>query len=267
MTSPYLSQEELELLVDIAKEAGEAIMDIYMADERGIEFKDDNSPLTAADLASHHVICRRLEQAFADIPVMSEESADIPFETRREWPKYWLVDPLDGTKEFINRNGEFTVNIALIADGKAVAGVVYVPVTDKCYVGELTYGAWLHHQGNIRVLAGSEGPGPVPVVVGSRSHPSAELAGYLERLGEHSILSVGSSLKFCMLAEGKADLYPRLGPTCEWDTAAAQAVLESAGGSVIDYLSGGPLRYNTKASLLNPWFIATAPGWNNEMAK
>ncbi len=260
MTSPYLSQEELELLVDIAKEAGEAIMDIYMADERGIELKDDNSPLTAADLASHNVICRRLKQTFPDIPVMSEESNEIPFERRSAWSEYWLVDPLDGTKEFINRNGEFTVNIALIVDGQAVAGVVYVPVTSKCYVGELTQGARVIHQGETVTLVGNTAGNRAPVVVGSRSHPSPELAGYLERLGEHTILPVGSSLKFCMLAEGKADLYPRLGPTSEWDTAAAQAVLESAGGLVVDYVSGEPLRYNSKESVLNPWFVACAPG-------
>ncbi|MCF1431964.1 MAG: 3'(2'),5'-bisphosphate nucleotidase CysQ [Shewanella sp.] len=265
VNSQPLSSEQLSQLEAIAREAGATVMSAYQSDEQGVIYKADNSPVTTADLASHRMICNRLASAFADIPVMSEEAADIPYTIRQNWSCYWLIDPLDGTKEFINRNGEFTVNIALIDHGRAVAGVVYAPVPDKCYIGQLGQGAWLIHQGHRQRLPISLEKRAVPVVVGSRSHPTIELAGYLDKLGEYRMLSVGSSLKFCMLAEGVADLYPRLGPTSEWDTAAAQAVLESAGGSVVDYVSGEPLRYNSKESLLNSWFIAIAPGINPGM--
>ncbi|MGI2259765.1 3'(2'),5'-bisphosphate nucleotidase CysQ [Shewanella sp. GXUN23E] len=259
-----LSAEQLSALEAIARDAGQAIMSVYHGAEHSGEvnvmLKADASPVTAADLASHQLICERLAGEFAGIPVMSEEAADIPYAIRQTWSRYWLIDPLDGTKEFIKRNGEFTVNIALIDQGRAVAGVVYAPVLDKCYIGQRGMGAWLTHQGCQQQLPMSRDKRILPVVVGSRSHPSAELAGYLDKLGEHQMLSIGSSLKFCLLAEGLADLYPRLGPTSEWDTAAAQAVLESAGGRVLEYETGKPLTYNRGDSIINPWFVASAPG-------
>ncbi|MCH1928888.1 3'(2'),5'-bisphosphate nucleotidase CysQ [Shewanella sp. A25] len=248
-------------VVEIAKSAGEAIMAIYGQDDFAICQKQDDSPVTAADLAAHRVIVAALSAQFADIPVMSEEAADIPWDERRVWESYWLIDPLDGTKEFIKRNGEFTVNIALIHQGVAVAGVVYAPVLNTFYYGAKDLGAWRLCEDKERALTASKASRKTPIVVGSRSHLSPDVTSYLEKLGEHELLSVGSSLKFCMLAEGKADIYPRLGPTSEWDTAAAQAVLESAGGKVLHYDSGLPLTYNQKPEILNPYFIATAPGW------
>jgi len=187
--------------------------------------------------------------------VVSEESDEQTKSKRTALPIYWLVDPLDGTKEFIKRNGEFTVNIALIVDGISVFGAVGVPVQNKLYWGGNAYGCWLEDDAGVRALSVSTKPDNALLrVVGSRSHVNAETAEYLAKLGEHELVSVGSSLKFCLLAEGKADLYPRLGPTCEWDTAAAQAVLEGAGGKV-ETLEGQPLRYS-KVDILNPWFVA-----------
>ncbi len=238
----------------LAKEAGEQILRIYNT-EFSVEQKDDKSPLTAADMASHHTIVPGLESLTPDIPVLSEESAGIPYEQRAAWRNYWLIDPLDGTKEFIKRNGEFTVNIALIQDGVPVLGVVHVPVTGVSY-------AACAGQGAIKEVPG-EGDKPIKVrklpdgpcaVVGSRSHQGDSLKAFLAKLGEHEIVSMGSSLKICLVAEGVADVYPRLGPTSEWDTAAAHCVVEQAGGSLTD-LDMKPLRYNSKESLLNPFFF------------
>lgn len=244
----------LEQLVDISRRAGDAILEWYEGD-MGITQKADDSPLTKADLASHEVINAELTRLWPDIPVLSEESADIPWETRKHWQQYWLVDPLDGTKEFINRNGEFTVNIALIRDHKPVMGVVYVPVTDVCYFGARGLGAW-RQQGAVDATAiDVRRPAAEPaIIVGSRSHANPELASQLNQLGPHELTSMGSSLKFCRVAEGLADFYPRLGPTCEWDTGAAQAVVEAAGGQVVK-TDGSPLAYNSKEVYLNPHFF------------
>ena len=260
-TAQTLTKQDLLQVVAIAKAAGDAIMTVYGQDDFSVNHKADDSPVTAADLAAHHVIGAALAQQFVGIPIMSEEAADIAWDVRRQWHTYWLIDPLDGTKEFIKRNGEFTVNIALIHQGVAVAGVVYAPVLDTYYYGAKHLGAWRQQADQKSPLLGAKTPREIPIIVGSRSHLSPGLAQYLQQFGEHDILSVGSSLKFCMLAEGSADLYPRLGPTSEWDTAAAQAVLESAGGTVVCYDSGEPLTYNQKSDILNPYFIATAPGW------
>ncbi|MCK8043273.1 3'(2'),5'-bisphosphate nucleotidase CysQ [Shewanella sp. 1CM18E] len=262
MTTPMFKQEWLESAVAIALEAGEQIMTVYASDEFGVETKDDASPVTAADLASHEVIVKRLKLLTPDIPVMSEESTDIDWNERQHWPAYWLIDPLDGTKEFIKRNGEFTVNIAFIVGDRAVAGVVYAPVLDKCFYGAIARGAWVEHAGTKQQLcsANSDYDG-APRIVGSRSHISPGLEAYLQDTGEHQMKSVGSSLKFCLLAEGEADIYPRLGLTSEWDTAAAQAVLESAGGKVVQFDTGKRLDYNQKEDILNPYFIAYAPHW------
>ena len=246
--------KQAQQLLDIAREAGRAILAVYHQDF-SVEHKADESPLTAADLASHRVIVQRLGEIDPSIPVLSEEGADIPFEQRRAWPRYWLIDPLDGTREFVKRNGEFTVNIALIDEGRAVAGVVHVPVSGISYVGQLNEGAWK--------IDADDKSQPIQVnkkrprtlrVAGSRSHAGDSLKRFLDRVGDHEIVSMGSSLKLCLVAEGAADIYPRLGPTSEWDTAAAQAVVEAAGGSVTD-TQLQPLRYNTKESLLNPHFL------------
>jgi len=255
-----LGPRTLEQICQIAKKAGAAIMEIYDGDH-AVEFKDDKSPLTAADKASHEVIAAGLKALTPDIPILSEEGRDIPYQERKNWERFWLVDPLDGTKEFIKRNGEFTVNIALIEGNTPVLGVVYVPVPDKMYVGVVGEGAF--------VQQGEEEPGSIQVrradpengltVVMSRSHPSAELAEYLKNINVAEALPVGSSLKLCVVAGGKADLYPRLGPTMEWDTAAGQAVVLAAGGTV-KTLDGEDLSYN-KENLLNPHFIVKGAGF------
>ncbi len=244
----------LAALVDISQRAGLAILEWYDGD-MGITRKADDSPLTRADLASHELIAAELARLWPEIPVLSEESADIPWETRRTWSKYWLVDPLDGTKEFINRNGEFTVNIALISNHRAVMGVVHVPVKNVSYFGASDAGAWRQQTNSPAQAIRVRQPAAEPaIIVGSRSHANPELAGQLEQLGPHELISMGSSLKFCRIAEGLADFYPRTGPTCEWDTAAAQAVLEAAGGKVVK-IDGTPLNYNSKEVYLNPHFF------------
>ena len=245
-------------LLDIARAAGQQIMRVYTT-EFTVEMKEDKSPVTDADYAAHQVIVADLRRITPDLPVLSEESADIPFAERRRWDSYWLVDPLDGTKEFINKNGDFTVNIALIQNGVPVVGVVYVPVTGMSYYGSVGVGAFKRDQdgqaSSIKVRTLVEGR-PVKVVA-SRSHRGELLDGYLAKLGPHETVSRGSSLKFCLVAEGIADVYPRLGPTSEWDTGAGHAVLLAAGGQVIG-MDGKPLPYNSKESLLNPHFIAYA---------
>lgn len=246
------------LLPQVSALAGRAcaeILEVYQRDDFGIEQKSDESPLTQADLASHRCIVAGLPE-LSDIPILSEESAAMDFSERKCWRRYWLVDPLDGTKEFIKRNGEFTVNIALIDGGRPVLGVVSVPVTDRHYFAAEGVGAFVRQgEGPTSSIAVRDLSDDHPLaVVGSRSHPSPQLQGYLDRLGSHETVAMGSSLKFCLIAEGKADLYPRLGPTSEWDTAAAQCVVEQAGGMVTD-LQLRPLEYNTKESLLNPHFL------------
>jgi len=238
----------------IAIEAGERILEVYES-EFAIEHKDDKSPLTAADLAAHKAIVAGLTALTPQIPVLSEESAKIPFSVRSSWTRYWLVDPLDGTKEFIKRNGEFTVNIALIDNGRVDLGVVYVPVTRLSYFACAGGGAFKQAAGQAATPIHVTASAGLPVrVVGSRSHSGESLLRYLDKLGAHEMVSMGSSLKFCLVAEGKADVYPRLGLTSEWDTAAAQCVVEAAGGRVTG-LDMQPLRYNTKDSLLNPHFF------------
>jgi 3'(2'), 5'-bisphosphate nucleotidase len=230
-------------------------MDIY-AGEFDVELKDDRSPLTAADKAAHETILLGLGRLEPELPVLSEESAPESIAQRRDWPRFWLVDPLDGTKEFIKRNGEFTVNIALIENHAPVLGVVYAPALEAMYSGIVGDGAWLQTGSEAPRSISVTTPAPSPVrVVGSRSHASPALAGYLEQLGPHEMRPMGSSLKICLVAAGEADVYPRHGPTSEWDTAAAHAVLEAAGGSMMD-MAGGVLRYNQRDGLLNPYFIA-----------
>lgn len=250
---PRPLNDYIEPVVAIAQKAAEAILEVYNTDF-GVREKDDNTPLTKADLAAHRTIVSALGELTPNVPVLSEESAELPYDVRRQWNTYWLVDPLDGTREFIKRNGEFTVNIALIHRGRSRLGVVQVPVTSDVYFAAEGHGA--HHRGadgKQERLEVRDAPSPL-VVAGSRSHPGDRLKGYLDALGEHELISMGSSLKFCLVASGRADVYVRLGLTSEWDTAAAQCVVEEAGGRVTD-TSMNPLRYNTKDSLLNPEFF------------
>jgi len=241
---------------EIAREAGRAILDVYGRDDFAVTRKSDDSPLTEADQVAHRIISGALAKLDAALPILSEESAPADPAVRRQWQRYWLVDPLDGTKEFLKRNGEFTVNIALVDAQRAVLGAVYAPVLDRMYGGHVGLGAWRADAGGARKPIAVRATATSPLrVVGSRSHPSPELAAYLAGLPPYEITDMGSSLKICLVAEGVADIYPRLGPTSEWDTAAAQAILESAGGRMID-LAGRPLRYNSKDVLLNPHFLA-----------
>ena len=246
----------ISALEPIARAAGDAILAIYRQ-PFAVEFKQDESPLTAADQGAHEVIVQALARLTPDIPVLSEESDAEAMQARRGWSRYWLVDPLDGTKEFVSRNGEFTVNIALIDHGRPVWGLVYAPVLDRLWYGGKGIGAWRVADGTHKAIqTRPHEAGQAWRVVGSRNHLSQATLDYLAPLGEVELVSMGSSLKFCIIAEGGAELYPRLAPTCEWDTAAAQAVLEGAGGSVTQ-LDGSALAYN-KPDILNPWFVARA---------
>jgi 3'(2'), 5'-bisphosphate nucleotidase len=257
-----VSRSDTQMLLDellaLAQRAGQAILQVY-AREFDVEMKSDRSPLTEADMASHRIICDALHALEPDTPVLSEESARVPFEERSRWQRYFLVDPLDGTKEFVKRNGEFTVNIALIEQHRPVLGVVHVPVRAETYYGAAGLGAYRECQGEARAIQVRQPAADPLVVVGSRSHANPDLAERLAALGAHRMVSMGSSLKFCLVASGEADFYPRFGPTSEWDTAAAQAVVEAAGGKVVT-LDGAALSYNTKDSLLNPHFLVYGDG-------
>jgi len=244
----------LDGAISLAREAGDRIMSIYNRDF-SVQRKDDNSPLTEADMAAHAVIDDGLEALAPEYPLLSEESAAIPFEDRRRWENYWLVDPLDGTREFIKRNGEFTVNIALIHGHKAILGVVYAPALSLCYYAARGLGAYKQYAGDPAERIHVHSPRRERVIVaGSRSHRGESLNRFLEKLGDHELLSMGSALKSCLVAEGAADIYPRLGPTSEWDTGAAQCIVEEAGGQLTK-TDMQPLEYNTKESLLNPHFF------------
>ena len=260
-----IPQEWVNRVTQIVEDAGAAILKVYETDFE-IETKSDESPLTQADLAAHQVIVAGLQALTPQIPIISEESAPPPFAERSQWARYWLVDPLDGTKEFVNRNGEFTVNIALIDGHEAVFGVVGVPVQNKVYVGDVHQSepglrAYVEINGAKHTLPATpyDEDAKAVRVVASRNHGGERLENYLAELAsqfdECERRPVGSSLKLCVLAEGGADIYPRLGPTSEWDIGAAQAVLTAAGGGVYRP-DGEPLAYNTKESLLNPEFLA-----------
>lgn len=238
---------------EMAYRAGEAIVEIYQQVDPEVTFKSDDSPLTAADLASHRIIVEALQSLDPAIPVLSEEGAGQPYATRAGWRRFWLVDPLDGTKEFVKKNGEFTVNIALVEEGEPTLGVVHAPVVGRTYWGARGLGAWCLEGDETVAIEATGTSGAGLVVVASRSHAGAHMGPFLGHLGDHRLTSMGSSLKLCLVADGTADVYPRLGPTMEWDTAAAHGVVLGAGGQVLDF-SGHPLRYN-KENLLNPFFI------------
>ena len=249
-------KELVNPVCDIAKQAGNEILNIYQEDFE-IEAKKDNSPLTSADLASHTLIINSLENLTPEIPILSEESSSIPYAKRSSWDTYWLIDPLDGTREFIKRNGEFTVNIALINNQTAVLGVVYIPVQDILYFASKGDGAFKQEQNqtSIKINTRHSKPNEQPTVCGSRSHAGESLKELLKQIGNYKLISMGSSIKMCLVAEGTADIYPRFGPTSEWDTAAAHCVVSEAGGTLVD-TSMESLKYNTKDSLLNPSFMA-----------
>ncbi|WP_296260060.1 MULTISPECIES: 3'(2'),5'-bisphosphate nucleotidase CysQ [unclassified Pseudomonas] len=248
-------------VIDLCRRAGHAILPFWRS---GVEVtaKSDNSPVTAADLAAHELLVAGLKALDPSIHILSEEDADIPLSERSQWQRWWLVDPLDGTKEFICGSEEFTVNVALIENGRVVFGVVSIPTSDRCYFGGAGLGAWrsdnADHLEPITVRR-QPAQGKAFTVVASRCHSSPEqeklLAGLSKVVGELELTNIGSSLKFCLLAEGSADCYPRLAPTSQWDTAAAQGVLEGAGGVVLN-LAGDTFDYPPRESLLNTFFLA-----------
>jgi 3'(2'), 5'-bisphosphate nucleotidase len=251
-----VSSELINDIIELSIVAGRRIMEIYDTDF-DVEKKVDDTPLTAADMAAHHTIVDGLHRLTPGIPILSEESANIPFAERSQWQRYWLVDPLDGTREFVKRNGEFTVNIALIDNHESVLGVVYAPVTGDIYYAARGKGAFkttADNRDETTAIHTRRKTAASTIIAGSRSHRGDSLVAFLQKLGEYEIISMGSSLKSCLVAEGRADLYPRLGPTSEWDTAAAQCVVEEAGGRITK-TDMQPLRYNTKDELLNPYFL------------
>ena len=246
-------------VVDVAKKAGDAIMEIYKRDFEICE-KSDNSPLTEADLASHKVIVECLRELTPDLPILSEESSQEEIKNRINWQTYWLIDPLDGTKEFIKKNGEFTVNIALIHQNKTIFGVVDAPALKATYWGGKSIGSYKVDNGIEKpvIIARKKCKIDDMKIVGSRSHQSEEFIDFVADYPGAEIVSMGSSLKLCLVADGSADLYPRLGLTSEWDTAAAQAVVEGAGGSVVSFEDNVPLSYNAKQdTFLNPYFLVS----------
>ena len=266
--------ELIKVMCAVARDAGAAILQVYGDEDFGVQTKSDDSPLTRADLAAHNIIVEGLQKRAPGIPVLSEESDAISFAERSSWDQYFLVDPLDGTKEFINRNGEFTVNIALIEKGVPMRGVVFVPVKDVMYTGDQHEGiATVTREGETGFIQVRKLDRASLTVVASRRHGGEALEACLSVLRENfssiDTTNMGSSLKLCLIAEGEADLYPRLAPTSEWDTAAAQAVVEAAGGKVVD-VELQELRYNTKDNILNPFFYVigdTEFDWNGVLSQ
>ena len=265
MSHPYLAR-----VIDLVRDAGQAILPHWRNDVR-VHEKADASPVTAADMAAHHLLADGLRALDPNIPVLSEEDCNLSLAEREGWTRWWLVDPLDGTKEFIAGSEEFTVNVALIEQGRVLFGVVGIPANGRCYYGGADFGAWrAEADGAAQPLQVRHEPAEGFTVVASRRHssPAQEqlLDGLRQRFGELVLASVGSSLKFCLLAEGAADCYPRLAPTSQWDTAAAQGVLEGAGGEVLD-IGGATLTYEARESYLNPSFLALPRGvaWRAEL--
>ena len=249
----------MQNLIDICLKASNAILEIYKksnTDEMEIEYKSDNSPLTLADRKSHEIICSYLKEQYPKIPILSEEGSEIPYSERKEWDEFWLIDPIDGTKEFIKKNGEFTINIALIKDKKPSLGIVYAPALKKCWYGTDEGAFTLENGVKRRIQANLEMTEPIKVVA-SRSHSSPMLDIFLKSINDYELVSMGSSLKICLVADGSADIYPRLAPTMEWDTAAAHAILKSAGGNLIDLSTSKEMTYN-RENLKNSYFIANS---------
>ena len=248
-----LSKDDILNINNIVYDAGQAILDIYDTAFE-VEIKTDNSPLTIADKKSHMIIESALKSLFPNIPMLSEEGRSIPYSERKEWNSFWLIDPLDGTKEFVKRNGEFTVNIALIKDNYPIFGSVYAPYKKELFWAFEGLGAWKSKNKNkekkIQVIENNNNKR----IVISRSHPNEKVSEFINQYESYKLIRMGSSLKLCCIAEGKADIYPRLGPTSEWDIGAAQCVVEQAGGSVLEYGTNHRLRYNKK-NILNPFLL------------
>lgn len=254
---------DTDVLEVLAREAGRAILEIYET-EFTVEEKEDRSPLTKADMRSHNILSQGLRERYPDIPVLSEEGKAIDPGVRSAWDRFWLVDPLDGTKEFIKRNGEFTINIGLIEGQTPVLGLIYIPVQDLLYVGDTRSGCWEIAQGNRRRLVLDPTRAHETVrVVKSRSHPSPNLQSLLDLLPDHEVVTRGSALKFCSIARGEADFYPRFGPTWEWDTAAGHAIVHAAGGVMVDLMGNG-FRYNKPTLLNGPFMVAPSLRWLRE---
>jgi 3'(2'), 5'-bisphosphate nucleotidase len=249
-------RELLPHVARLAREAGDAIMAVYSEENPKVEYKQDNSPLTQADLASHHVILNGLHRLSPDWPILSEESLQIPFDQRKLWQYFWMVDPLDGTREFLRRSGEFTVNIALMQGNAPILGAVYAPAIDKLYFAARGSGAYKVERDVVSQIKVSRPQNAAKRTVVSRSHEThGESIGAVAGAEQScEFIAMGSSLKFCLVAEGAADLYPRMGPTMEWDTAAAHCILDEAGGFITD-LDGNPMHYN-KPELRNSGFLA-----------
>ncbi|MAR15052.1 MAG: 3'(2'),5'-bisphosphate nucleotidase [Candidatus Marinimicrobia bacterium] len=251
-----LSKDDILKINKIVYDAGQAILDIYDT-SFDVETKSDNSPLTQADKNSHLVIDSGLKSLFPNIPILSEEGRDISYSERKEWDSFWLVDPLDGTKEFVKRNGEFTVNIALIKNNYPIFGSVYAPFKKELFWALEGFGAWKSiNKNKDKPIEVSKSSKETRIVI-SRSHPNKKVLDYINQHNQHELIRMGSSLKLCCIADGRADVYPRLGPTSEWDIGAAQCIVEEAGGSVLEYPSNNRLRYN-KENILNPFFIVSA---------
>lgn len=254
----FVTDAMRQRLIEGVHEAGHRVLEIYHGDF-SVETKDDNSPLTDADMAAHYSLAALLEAQTPGTPVLSEESQLVAYNTRQTWQRYWLIDPLDGTKEFIKRSGEFTLNVALVENGVPVFGIVYAPVLKALWLGQAGQGAWKQigdgpsKKISVRPLPDAESQ-PWQIMR-SRSHGAEAFANFCAGLPHHECINMGSSLKLCLVAEGQADLYPRLAPTSEWDTAAAQAVVTAAGGEVLNAHTLEPLRCNQQESLLNPHFI------------
>jgi 3'(2'), 5'-bisphosphate nucleotidase len=253
---------DLDFLRRLVKEAGKAILEVYQTDFT-VENKEDSSPLTLADTRSHRIIADGLRSKYPDIPVLSEEGKEIAHVVRKRWSRFWLVDPLDGTKEFVKRNDEFTINIALVEGETPVLGIIYLPVFDKLYVGGAE-GCWEMAGAQTRRLQVRQLRKTDSIrVVKSRSHPSPNLQTLLDQLPGHEVLTRGSALKFCAVARGDADFYPRFGPTWEWDTAAGQAIVTAAGGVLMDPW-GRPFTYNKESLLNGPFLVASSEKWLSE---
>ena len=250
-----LDQEYIEKLIKISKNAGDAIMDIYES-EFDVNFKSDQSPLTKADVLSNKIICQSLKKITPDIPILSEECCDIPFEERSSWKTYWLVDPLDGTKEFINKNGEFTVNIALIRDNKPIFGVINIPTINKTFWGAETLGSYeINKNKDVKKISNVKKINKKIRILTSRSHIEAEM-DIIKGIEDYELLPTGSSLKFCLIANGQADAYIRLGPTSEWDVAAGHAIIEYSGCIITD-LKGKKIKYNQGESFIMKGFMVS----------
>jgi 3'(2'), 5'-bisphosphate nucleotidase len=253
-------QEDFEFLENLAREAARAILEVYHT-EFDVQRKEDYSPLTLADMRSHRIIADSLRSRYPEIPVLSEEGKEVPFKVKQNWDRFWLVDPLDGTKEFVKRNGEFTINIALVEGRTPVLGLIHIPVQERMVIGDVREGCWEIAENGRRPLKVSAPPVKGPVrIVRSRSHPASGLEQLLSLIPSHEIINRGSALKFCTIASGEADFYPRFGPTWEWDTAAGQAIVTAAGGTMVD-LNGKPFVYNKESLLNGPFIVSSSLEW------